>query len=146
MKNNKRQEWASFNIVTSVRVKFGAGDHRMLGILSYFHRVVAPLGTTTNLARSLRWTFDEPLTTRTPYEVPFNRIRIKFVHGEVPFSQTLQALNGAVVGLVIDETQYDTPSGRSDDVTVANDDDDEVNKLSCYCCHQHQLSFANCFH
>ena len=57
-------------------------------------------------SRSERWDFKSPLLSRRPYEVPWKDVRIKFLSHEVPFTQSLYALNGSVIALVHDAHVY----------------------------------------
>ncbi|KAJ3172855.1 hypothetical protein HDU87_007779 [Geranomyces variabilis] len=80
-------------------------DLRIISLVSYFHQ----LPPTPSVDRPA-WSFTTPIAARTPYIVPFDSVRIKFLHSEVPFGETLHALNGCIVGLIIDETAYEKPS------------------------------------
>ncbi|KND01333.1 polynucleotide 5'-hydroxyl-kinase [Spizellomyces punctatus DAOM BR117] len=109
---------------SAARAKFGASDHRALGLLSYFYQT---LGHPAALALSETkqphwWSFHEAITARVPYQVPFKSLKIRFMHGEVPFSQTFHALNGCVVALVIDQTAYETPQNVSSTVEISDED------------------------
>ncbi|KAJ3022177.1 Polynucleotide 5'-hydroxyl-kinase nol9 [Thoreauomyces humboldtii] len=87
----------------AARNTLGAAEHRQLSIMSYFHQLPP---TSTDTFSFPSWTFEDPLPNRVPYCMPFSDVRIKFSNGEVPYSQTLYALNGCLVGLVIDRTMY----------------------------------------
>ncbi|TPX62382.1 hypothetical protein PhCBS80983_g00521 [Powellomyces hirtus] len=107
---------SSSPLSSSAPPALGAADHRVLSLVSYFHQHPPPPPINNNNNNNnndghpyRQWTFDTPLTARIPFRVPFSHIRIKFLHGEIPFSQTLHALNGCVVGLVVDRTLYQQP-------------------------------------
>ncbi|KAJ3162174.1 hypothetical protein HDU88_007094 [Geranomyces variabilis] len=85
-----------------------AADLRTISLVSYFHQ----LPPTPSVDRP-SWSFSSPLATRAPYIVPFDSVRIKFLHSEVPFGETLHALNGCIVGLVIDQAVYEQPLRHS---------------------------------
>ncbi len=77
------------------RIKLNAADQRNLSLASYFLR-----------SGPNQWNPKVPLASRPPYKVPFSQFSLKFLNEQVPFSQTLFALNGTLVGLVIDSTNY----------------------------------------
>ncbi|KAJ3260517.1 Polynucleotide 5'-hydroxyl-kinase nol9 [Boothiomyces macroporosus] len=77
--------------------KINATDQRNLVTGSYF------------VKRDLIWDF-KSLPAAHPYRVKFSSVRIKFLNEEVPFSQTLYALNAQIVGLVVDSTNYHSES------------------------------------
>ena len=54
-----------------------------------------------------------PLVDRTPYAIRWCDVRIGFTHDRPPNSQAMVALNGSLVGLVIDPTQYAPGPGPS---------------------------------
>jgi polynucleotide 5'-hydroxyl-kinase GRC3/NOL9 len=83
----------------SRRIKLNAADQRSLNLISYFMR--APAST-----KGQTWDFSTPLTARLPYTVPLSAISLKFLNTQVPFSQVFYALNGSIVGLVVDATTY----------------------------------------
>ncbi|KAJ3278097.1 hypothetical protein HK104_002662 [Borealophlyctis nickersoniae] len=96
---------------TGSRLRYSAADHRNLGLLAYFHQArfdpSAPVDSSS--PRTPWWTFDEKLPGRLPYTVPWKAVRLKFLNGEVPSSQTLYALNATLVALVYDRTRYAPP-------------------------------------
>ncbi|KAJ3158725.1 hypothetical protein HDU86_002690 [Geranomyces michiganensis] len=89
---------------------WGGTELRTVSLVSYFHKLPP---TIRNDQPS--WAFAKPLAARPPYVVPFSSVRIKFLHNEVPFGETLHALNGSVVGLVIDRTVYERPQIKNRD-------------------------------
>ncbi|KAJ3054082.1 hypothetical protein HK097_002668, partial [Rhizophlyctis rosea] len=95
----------------SVRSKYSATDIRGLSLLSYFHQIKAdPTAPVFDPAACTAWwNFQNPLSARIPYKVPFTDLKVKFLNGEVPISQTLHALNGTIVALVRDSTTYGSP-------------------------------------
>ena len=98
----------------SRRIKLNAADQRNLNLISYFMQ--APPSSTsssttfsshnTNQQQEQVWDFKTPLTARIPYAVPLSAISLKFLNTQVPFSQIFYALNGSIVGLIVDATQY----------------------------------------
>eukprot|EP01044_Picomonas_judraskeda_P027396 COSAG03_NODE_8690_length_779_cov_1.288235_1_plen_69_part_10 len=50
---------------------------------------------------------------QTPYAIRWCDVRIGFTHNRPPNSQAMVALNGSLVGLVIDRTQYVCGPGPS---------------------------------
>jgi hypothetical protein len=58
-------------------------------------------------------TLQRPLIDQTPYAIRWCDVRIGFTHNRPPNSQALVALNGSLVGLVIDHTQYVPGPGPS---------------------------------
>ncbi|TPX63692.1 hypothetical protein SpCBS45565_g06430 [Spizellomyces sp. 'palustris'] len=108
---------------SAARAKFGASDHRALGLLSHFYQTLGhPAASALSETKQPGWSFHEAITARIPYQVPFKTLKIRFMHGEVPFSQTLHALNGCVVALVIDQTAYETPETVSSTVEISDED------------------------
>nr|KAJ3418479.1 Polynucleotide 5'-hydroxyl-kinase nol9 [Polyrhizophydium stewartii] len=88
----------------AARIKLNAADQRALSMVSYFMR--PPAAEPHAPFSPTRWDLDTPLTHRAPYAVAMQSLRVKFVHEDVPASQALAALNGTVVGLVIDACEY----------------------------------------
>lgn len=74
-------------------MKLNAADQRSLSMCAYF------------IQSSLGWS-STPLSSRQPYRVPWSGVKIKFLNDQVPFSQALMAINGSIVGLIIDSTNY----------------------------------------
>lgn len=62
--------------------------------------------TTSSATAATNVTVQRPLIDQTPYAIRWCDIRIGFTHNRPPNSQALIALNGSLVGLVIDQTQY----------------------------------------
>ncbi|KAI9003160.1 Pre-mRNA cleavage complex II protein Clp1-domain-containing protein [Gaertneriomyces semiglobifer] len=87
------------NVNDTIREKFRAHDLRALQATAYFYQTASATGMMTP-----RWQFHIPLTARVPFQVPFGQVRIRFMHLEVPVDQTLYALNGTMVALVIDRS------------------------------------------
>ncbi|KAI9347197.1 Pre-mRNA cleavage complex II protein Clp1-domain-containing protein [Zopfochytrium polystomum] len=79
--------------------KYTAADLRSLGIISYFAQRDAD--------RPYNWSERWSINFKTPFQVALSRIRLKCIGGEVPTSETLRAVNGTIVGLVVDETEYE---------------------------------------
>ncbi|KAI8822098.1 Pre-mRNA cleavage complex II protein Clp1-domain-containing protein [Fimicolochytrium jonesii] len=112
-------------------VRFGASELRHLSLLSYFHQSafgpsLSNSHSTPSAPTNPTWNFDESLTAQLPYEVPFQTVRIMFPNAEVPFSQTLHALNGCIVGLVIDRTEYAAAPVVDSEEEEGNADDTET--------------------
>lgn len=82
------------------RVKLNAQDQRNLVLTSYFHH------------KGSDWDFSETLSSQAPFQVPMSILKVKFLHEEVPFSQSHYALNGTLVGLVVDSTRYHQPHSK----------------------------------
>lgn len=53
-----------------------------------------------------RWDFESPISCQIPYQVPLKAFNVKFLYDHVPFSEAFHALNGSLVGLVVDDTKY----------------------------------------
>ncbi|KAJ3359175.1 Polynucleotide 5'-hydroxyl-kinase nol9, partial [Kappamyces sp. JEL0680] len=87
-----------YGLTLTQRVKLNASEQRSLMMASYFLRTGPD-----------RWNPTLPLASRRPYKVSWSQVSVKFLHEQVPFSQTLYALNGTVVGLVVDKTHYHQP-------------------------------------
>lgn len=60
-----------------------------------------------------------PLIEQTPYAIRWCDVRIGFTHDRPPNSQALVALNGSLVGLVIDHTQYIPGPGLARDIAIS---------------------------
>ncbi|KAH6589427.1 hypothetical protein BASA61_005616 [Batrachochytrium salamandrivorans] len=90
------------------RIKLNASDQRTLTNISYFLRFTSECTP----VRTHRWSLDTPLVSRVPYTVPWTSIRIKFIQEDISFSQSLYALNGTVVGLLVDDGAYQTVHPR----------------------------------
>ncbi|KAI8902350.1 Pre-mRNA cleavage complex II protein Clp1-domain-containing protein [Globomyces pollinis-pini] len=78
--------------------KLHAADHRSLTTSSYFMLESISINPT--------WDFKVTFSEQQPYRVDFSSIKIKFLNDSLPFSESLIALNGMIVGLVIDSTTY----------------------------------------
>ncbi|KAJ3040623.1 Polynucleotide 5'-hydroxyl-kinase nol9 [Rhizophlyctis rosea] len=95
----------------SGRSKYSAPDIRSLSLISYFHQrngdPTAPI--TDPSTCNTWWDFHSPLSARIPFKVSWNEIRVKFLNGEVPVSQTLHALNATIVAIVRDYATYEMP-------------------------------------
>ena len=95
-----------------------AVELRTLGLLSYFNtpstcsRYPTHTGDRIQNGHSLaQWvqpmgSIQRPLLNQIPYAIRWANVRIGFSHDQPPNSQALVALNGSLVGLVIDQTQY----------------------------------------
>ncbi|KAK6099398.1 Polynucleotide 5'-hydroxyl-kinase grc3 [Batrachochytrium dendrobatidis] len=91
------------------KIKLNASDQRVLTTISYFMRHATLFkNQNTQIEVKYKWDLDTPLTSRIPYSVPWNHVRIKFFSEDISFSQALYALNGTVVGLLVDQTKYQT--------------------------------------
>jgi hypothetical protein len=55
-----------------------------------------------------------PLASQPAYKIAFGDIKIKFFESQVPYSQSLYALNGSIVGLIIDSTAYHSQTHSTD--------------------------------
>ncbi|KAJ3213797.1 Polynucleotide 5'-hydroxyl-kinase nol9, partial [Chytriomyces hyalinus] len=107
--------------------KFNAQDLRSLAMISYF----AQFSNIDSFARICItdagykcppiWKFSTSIASRTPVSVPWNAVKLRFLSVEVPFSQSLVALNGTLVGLVEDSTPYETSKAISDSETEPTD-------------------------
>ncbi|KAJ3403333.1 Polynucleotide 5'-hydroxyl-kinase nol9 [Chytriomyces hyalinus] len=107
--------------------KYNAQDLRSLAMISYFAQY-------SNVDSSARicitdagykcppiWKFSSSIISRTPVSVPWNAVKLRFLSVEVPFSQSLVALNGTLVGLVEGSTPYETTKTTSDAETEPTD-------------------------
>jgi polynucleotide 5'-kinase involved in rRNA processing len=93
------------------RMKLNGADQRSLQLTSYFFQ------------HHHHWDFSLSLCEKVPFRVSWSRFRIWFRGEEVPFSQALYALNGTLVGLAIDQHQYQPKQDLTfipNDVTVAH--------------------------
>ncbi|TPX36291.1 hypothetical protein SmJEL517_g01423 [Synchytrium microbalum] len=93
---------------TVARSRFSAMDFRTLNLQSYF---CIPTSMQTTIP-----TYTHP-TCQTPTSASCSSIQIQFVHGSVPPQHTLRALNGTIVGLVIDSS---FPKQEATDVDEAS--------------------------
>ncbi|TPX45882.1 hypothetical protein SeLEV6574_g03594 [Synchytrium endobioticum] len=102
----------------SMRSKFGAQDQRLLNLQTYFT-------TTSSLQTSVESSYTHPIQAQ-PCSISLSStpMKIQFIHGTVPFQHTLRALNGSIVGLVIDKNRYDDPLMNS---TTDNNSEDGTN-------------------
>ncbi|KAI9098722.1 Pre-mRNA cleavage complex II protein Clp1-domain-containing protein [Phlyctochytrium arcticum] len=100
--------------------RLGGSDQRTLATLSYFNQASShpPL-----------WTFDKPITARVPFRVPFKSVRIRFLQGEVPYSQTLRALNGTIVSLLIERGDFGNVPSNPADLYESNTDSEAAPAL-----------------
>lgn len=83
------------------KLKFTAADHRILSLCSYF------------LASK-----HISVTRQVPFRVKWNSVRIKFLLQDVPYRQSLFALNGAIVGLVVDQCSYNTHKQQTNNLQI----------------------------
>lgn len=90
------------------RPKFHASDYRTLSLVSYFMQSNLPLHQ-----RRKEWDFSIPIASQTPYRVPWACVHIQFQAHEIPPSQMLYGLNGSIVALVSDKTQYTKQEGST---------------------------------
>ncbi|KAI8611895.1 Pre-mRNA cleavage complex II protein Clp1-domain-containing protein [Chytriomyces sp. MP71] len=101
--------------------KYSAADMRSLATISYFAQLTgnpaAPyLVHKGNYSPPLTWNFGETLASRVPYSVEWKYVKLRFLNVEVPFSQSLIALNGSLVGLIEDTVAY--ISTKEDDLEI----------------------------
>ncbi|KAJ1548603.1 Polynucleotide 5'-hydroxyl-kinase nol9, partial [Nowakowskiella sp. JEL0078] len=89
---------------------FNSTDQRNLSLAYYFAQTIkdpmAPLCLASSSQIPTFWDFTDTLSTKAPYRVPWRDLSIRFLNCDVPFSETLHALNGTLVGLVTDRTTY----------------------------------------
>ncbi|KAI8811054.1 Pre-mRNA cleavage complex II protein Clp1-domain-containing protein [Cladochytrium replicatum] len=86
--------------------KLNAVEHRLLSQITYFH-----IDSTT---APTAYDFTTSISMNVPYSVSWSNVRLHFMHGEVPLSQILTALNGSIVALVVDSNSYYTPGGSGE--------------------------------
>ena len=81
-----------------------------MNLLSYFSKVSNGPNEIHSIS-SIRkgwWNFRESFSDKIPYQVFWKDVRIQILYADVPNSQILYALNGSVVGLISDTTQYNS--------------------------------------
>ncbi|KAI8915036.1 Pre-mRNA cleavage complex II protein Clp1-domain-containing protein [Entophlyctis helioformis] len=99
------------------KIKLNAADQRALSLASYFMASPDAVATSSASASTSAWPlwdFGTPLTHRLPYAVKWESLRIKFLLDDVPHGQCLYALNGTVVGLLVDSSAYQAHEAPSD--------------------------------
>jgi len=96
--------------IFKIRQKYNPLENRTLNLLSYFSKVSNGPNEIHSIS-SLRkgwWNIREAFSDRIPYQVFWKDVRIQILYADVPNSQILYALNGSVVGLISDTTQYNS--------------------------------------
>jgi hypothetical protein len=83
--------------------KVNSADQRTLSTLSYFHQMVKNTNieiNNKNKNNKLWWDFSG-IVARKPFCVPFQHVKVAFVHENVPDCQVLKSLDTTIVGLEI---------------------------------------------
>ncbi|KAJ3212877.1 Polynucleotide 5'-hydroxyl-kinase nol9 [Entophlyctis luteolus] len=90
---------------------------RDLGLLAYFaqrkRNPAEPILASEMLEDCCVWDWSG-VAARVPYSVPWHVVRLRFLNIEVPPSQSLVALNGTLVALVVDNLNYAIPANPCD--------------------------------
>ncbi|ORX49701.1 hypothetical protein BCR36DRAFT_353398 [Piromyces finnis] len=92
----------------NIRQKYNPIENRTLNLLSYFSRDNNELNEIHSISSIRRgwWNFREAFSEKIPYQVFWRDVNIQILYADVPNSQILYALNGSIVGLISDTTQY----------------------------------------
>lgn len=116
--NNSEYLSRSITIYTvdeiNIRQKYNPFENRTFNLLSYFSRDKNNNNNNSNEIRSISsirkgwWNFREAYSDKIPYQVFWKDVRIQILYADVPNSQILYALNGSIVGLISDTTQYNS--------------------------------------
>jgi len=101
-------------------------ENRTLNLLSYFARDNNGPNEVQSIS-SLRkgwWNFREAFSEKIPYQVFWKDVKIQILYADVPNSQILYALNGSIVGLISDTTQYNSIGSNNNNNNPNNNNKD----------------------